>query len=220
MRYEIRPLGHWTDPETRDRKGSGVFKAGWQSTLDLLGCEAKQLGAALVVVQVDVREADLRRDGMLKATAKAGHPGAVVSLDSKFSPLRYAADRYEPRWSGDPPGWQANVRAVALALEALRAVDRYGVTKRGEQYQGWTAIASASPGRGPFAGRADAEEWMRKCAAEHRIGRVDDIGWAGLYRLLAKQMHPDVEGGNADLWERLDAAAALLGIRKGGSRGD
>jgi hypothetical protein len=42
----------------------------------------------------------------------------------------------------------------------------------------------------------------------------------GLYRLLAKTMHPDAEGGSADLWERLDAAATLPGIRKGGSRGD
>jgi hypothetical protein len=215
MRYQIRPMGHWTDPETATRQGSGVFKAGWQSTLDLLGYEAEQLGASTIVVQVDVKDGDLRRDGMLKAAAKVGHPGAVVSLDSKHGPLRYATDRYEPRWSGDPPGWQANVRAIALALEALRAVDRYGVSKRGEQYRGWTAIGSASPGRGPFADRADAEAWMRKCAAEARIGRIDDIGWAGLYRLLAKEMHPDTETGSADLWERLDAAAGLLGIRRG-----
>lgn len=59
---------------------------------------------------------------------------------------------------------------------------------------------------------------MRKCAAESRIGRVDDIGWGGLYRLLAKEMHPDVTGGDTELWDRLDAAAKVLGVRenKGG----
>lgn len=29
---------------------------------------------------------------------------------------------------------QDNLRVIALALEALRMVDRYGVTRRGEQY--------------------------------------------------------------------------------------
>jgi hypothetical protein len=145
MRYEIRPLGLWTDPETPERLGSGTFRASWQSTLDLLGYETEQLDAGLVVMQIDVQEGQLRRDGMLKATAKVGHPGVAVSFESRFGPLRYATDRYEPRWSGDTPGWQANVRAIALALQALRAVDRYGVSKRGEQYRGWAQIESGDP---------------------------------------------------------------------------
>lgn len=35
--------------------------------------------------------------------------------------------------------WQHNVRSVALGLEALRAVDRYGISRRGEQYAGFRA---------------------------------------------------------------------------------
>ena len=31
--------------------------------------------------------------------------------------------------------------AIALALKALRAVDRYGVTQHNEQYKGWAQIA-------------------------------------------------------------------------------
>jgi hypothetical protein len=215
VKYEIRPLGHWTDPETPARQGSGVFKAGWQSTLDLLGYETEQLGAGIVVVQVDVREADLRRDGMWKATAKVGHPGVAVSFESKFGPLRYATDRYEPRYNSDPPGWQANVRAIALALEALRAVDRYGVSKRGEQYRGWTAITAGGGASALFATRDDAQAWMRKCAEESGIGSWDSL--EALYKALARRMHPDTKDGSADLWERLDAAAALLGVRRGKS---
>lgn len=212
MRYEIRPLGHWTDPETASRQGSGVFRASWQSTLDLLGFETEQLGATLVVIQVDVRDGDLRRDGMLKARASVGHPGVAVSFESNYGPLRYATDRYEARWAGDPPGWQANTRAIALALQALRAVDRYGVTRRGEQYRGWTALPASRGGSSvPFTTRADAEQWMRKCAAD--AGITDWNTFGGLYRLLAKRMHPDVPGGSADLWERLDAAVTLLGLK-------
>ena len=213
MRWEIRPLGHWTDRETLDRQSSGVFRATWDTTLELLASETSQLGADLVVIQVDVDQADLRRDGMLKSRARVGHPGAGVSFTSDHGPLRYATDQYEQRSSGALPGWQANVRAIALALESLRAVDRYGVSRRGEQYRGWTAIGSASPGRGPFAGKQDAETWMRKCAAESGIGSW--AGWDDLYKALAKRMHPDMENGSADLWERLDAAAGLLGVRRG-----
>jgi hypothetical protein len=38
-----------------------------------------------------------------------------------------------------------NARAIALGLEALRKVDRYRITKRGEQYTGWSALPPATP---------------------------------------------------------------------------
>ncbi len=41
--------------------------------------------------------------------------------------------------------WQHNVRSIALGLEALRAVDRYGISRRGEQYAGFRA--ALTPGR-------------------------------------------------------------------------
>lgn len=39
--------------------------------------------------------------------------------------------------------WQHNVRSIALGLEALRAVDRYGISRRGEQYAGFRAALTA-----------------------------------------------------------------------------
>lgn len=215
MRFETRPLGRWTDPETLDRKSTGVFRATWDSTLELLGSEAEQLGAGLVVVQIDVEDGDLRRDGALKARARVGHPGAVVSFESQYGPLRYATDVYEQQWTGSMPGWQANVRAIALALQALRAVDRYGVTRRGEQYKGWTAIASASPGRGPFTTEDEARQWMRGAADIEGISRASWTTLDDLYKKLAVLMHPDMPAGSPERWERLDAAAKLLGVRGG-----
>lgn len=216
MRWEIRSLGLWTDRETPERLSSGVFRATWDSTLELLAYEAGQLGAQSVVIQVDASAADIRKDGMLKTRARVGHPGAVVSFDSEYGPLRYATDQYEQRWAGAMPGWQANVRAVALALAALRAVDRYGVTRRGEQYRGWTALpASAAGSSMHFTTQDEASTWMRKAATEAGISLGQWDSYDSLYRLLAKRMHPDMESGNADLWERLDAAAGLLGVRRG-----
>jgi hypothetical protein len=41
--------------------------------------------------------------------------------------------------------WEHNVRAIALGLEALRAVDRHGITRRGEQYAGFKALPPGGP---------------------------------------------------------------------------
>lgn len=211
MRYEIRPLTAWADPETDPRRGSHLFRASWAGTLDLLGSETEKLGASLVVLQVGVQEGDIRLDGMLRANAKVSHPGAVVSFESDIGPLRYATDTYEQQIRSALPGWQANVRAIALALEALRAVDRYGVTKRREQYAGWRAIAAPAP---LFAGVTEAAGWMRKYAAltlelGSAVNGDGAVNWASLYRAMAKRMHPDNGSPRAD-WDRLDAARRLL----------
>lgn len=193
MRFEIRPLGAWTDPVTGDRASSGRFRAKWNTTLDLLAKEAEMLGATLVILQVDVTEGDLRRDGMLRANAKVGFPGVRVSFDSKHGPLTYATDAYEQRYSGDPPSWQANIRALALALEALRAVDRYGVTKRGEQYRGWLAI-----GMDPAPMSREAAQAL-----------LDEYGGV---REAIKATHPDRENGNRDAFEQVQEARRVLGL--------
>ncbi len=209
-RWQIRPLGNWTDPVTEARRGSHLFRAGWDASLELLQREADYLDVTgPIVLQVDVQQGDIRADGMLKARAHVGFPGVIVSFASRFGPLRYATDAYD-RWYGHGmSGWQANVRAIALALEALRAVDRYGVTRRGEQYQGWTALPAArAQGSSHFTDPAEALAWMKRCAGPDA---TDDA--KALYKLLGRRMHPDMPDGNAELWERLDAAAELLGLR-------
>ena len=202
MRYEVRPLGAWTDPETRPREPH-AFRATWQSTLDLLARETAYLGTRLVVIQLDETEGEIRLDGMIRAGAKVGHPGAVVSFESKFGPLRYAADTYRGRY--DMPGWQANVRAVALSLEALRSVDRWGVSKRGEQYRGWTPIEA--PRASEFPSADAAATWMRAYADGLGLGAFSSH--AAMYRAMAKLMHPDNGAPRAD-WDRLDAARRML----------
>ena len=204
MRYEIRPLVAWTDPETTQRRSSSRFKASWADTLEFLSAEIEKVGGKEpVVIQVDVTEGDIRLDGMLRANAKVGHPGVVLSFDSDFGPLRYATDAYEKDWGRGLPSWQANLRTIALTLEALRAIDRWGVSKRGEQYTGWRALPSG--GNVTFPSADEALRWM-----QHMSGIPADEGSARLvYRDLARKMHPDA-GGSADDWDRLDAAKLLL----------
>ena len=42
--------------------------------------------------------------------------------------------------------WQHNLRSIALGLEALRAVDRYGISRRGQQYAGFRAALTTGEG--------------------------------------------------------------------------
>jgi hypothetical protein len=211
MDYEFRPLGLWSGPETpAARRRESQFKAGYDATLNLLFREAETLGAKHLVLQVDLQPRDIRVDGLPRANARYGqHPGVVVSFDSKHGPLRYATDAFDD--------WRSNLRAIALSLEALRTVDRYGVSTRGEQYTGWSALpASRAQSSEWFTEKAEAIAWLTGSAAE--IGVKFETGGSlpDLYKRLAKRMHPDVAGGSADLWERLDAAATLLELRKNG----
>lgn len=207
MRYEFRPLT-WTGPETEPRQSSGVFKAKWSDTIAFLGDELHHLEAVEpVVIQVDVEEGQLRRDGMLRSGVQPRHPGVAISFESKFGPLRYATDAYDCLWTGAMPGWQANVRAIYLALVALRAVDRYGVTKRGEQYTGWRAIEPPKP---TFATATEAAGWMYDYATnELHILHGTGNGWKDLYRAMARKMHPDQGAPRAE-WDRLDEARRVL----------
>lgn len=208
MRYEIRPLGQWDRPVTDPRASSARFRADWNSTLDLLIREVDMLDGSLVVLQIDVEDGELRRDGMLRANARVGFPGVKVSFTSRHGPLTYATDAYEQRYWNDLPGWQANIRAIALALEALRAVDRYGVTTSGEQYRGWTAIAS----KPALMTREQAAEFLAHWAGlGTTLGLFDGYPNAvqAAYRAAAKRVHPDV-GGDPDLFRRLTAARDLL----------
>lgn len=160
------------------------FRASWTNTVDLLAKELRQHGARRVVLEVDMREEDFRIDGMPRANraARAARtPGIVLSFKATAVPgapeLRYEVGTFTD--------WRDNVRAVALGLEALRAVDRHGVTRRGEQYAGWKALPSGS---GPSAERG------RRLIREH--GSVTKA-------LMAT--HPD-HGGDAAEFADVQAA--------------
>lgn len=136
MQLIFRPLERW------DRRGAvarphSPFKAPYQATINLLERETRELGARRVIVELAIRESDLRLDGQPYADTRPEHPGVTVAFDSRHGPLKYTADKFAT--------WQENLRAIALGLEALRKVDRYGMTSRGEQYAGWKALPSGEP---------------------------------------------------------------------------
>ncbi len=206
-RLVTRPLGTWTEGVTAERRPAR-FKASWPDTQALLAREAEYLGADLVVIQIDVTEADLRRDGMIRANARIGFPGVRVSFESRHGPLTYATDTYDSVWHGGMPGWHANVRAVALTLEALRAVDRYGVGKRGEAYVGWQALPQTANGR---MSREEAADLLAASGPGYTRAAllVDADVVRACHRAAARQHHPDI-GGDGALFAKLNVARDVL----------
>lgn len=162
--------------------------------MDLLQRELRHLDATEpVVIEAGYQPHEIRLDGRPRANAKLSDPAVIVSFGSRLGPLRYAADTYHEHAD--------NLRAVALTLEHLRAVDRYGVTKRGEQYQGWAALPPSDEGMSA----EEAELFIRHhgdglAAPGRPLGSLKDA-----YRRAAKYLHPDAGGDPAD-WAKLDRA--------------
>ncbi len=197
MEMQFRPLTQWPGQPTAKRKPS-LFRARYADTLRLLDTELRHLQASQVVIQAACGEEDIRLDGQLRASAKLASPAIILSFNSKHGPLSYPCDRYT--------AWQDNLRAIALALQALRAVDRYGVTRRAEQYRGWQALPEApQPQTGSVV-------WARQVIQQI----VGGVTWRDPYQRNAireAQMatHPD-RGGNAEDFKRVMEAVRILGL--------
>lgn len=221
-RLNFRPLnGTWTEPLTAGRKPN-PFQAKWSDTKATLLYEAGRLGAVDVVLELDVDEADILVSGEgLKANRKMrDFPGVVVRLvGTRHGDIRVACDTFAGRYYNDPPDWQINVRAVALALNALRQVERYGVGSRGEQYEGWRAIGtgtamSAIPAPLTLAEAAAILAAAADDAPEHVLG--DFTTAKADYREALRILHPDHGGrGDGERMARLAEAWELVKAHHG-----
>lgn len=163
----VRPISSWPGAAIGEGRRS-PFDTTWSGTTSLLAHELRMLDARQVVLELAIEEEDIRRDGKPRARAVAAHPGVVLSFQSKHGPLRYATAEFDR--------WQDNVRAVALALEALRKVDRYGISKRGEQYVGWKQLTAGGPSAA--RGRALIERYggLRQAMFETHPDHGGDAG--------------------------------------------
>lgn len=193
MRATWRALPAW--PYLPRPKQPNRFQAGWTETLDKLEDEIEKIGGRDVLVGVVFSDdTQYRLDGSPKASFKVKHAGAEVSFDVPTdsgpiggSPVArrrvtFHTDAYD--------NLGANLRAIALGLEALRAVDRYGITSTGEQYAGFAMLPSGEPAD---RGRRIVEREGGIAAALHAT-------------------HPDKGGDRAD-FEAVQAYRELVGDR-------
>lgn len=211
LNWRVVPIERWPGRATppgarkRDRFGRNQRGVDWTATQKQLERELTLLGAKNILLQMHVTQRDCRNDGWIRADARPSGPGVIITFDSARlkRPFSYPCDTYDD--------WQANVRAIALSLEALRAVDRHGVTQRGEQYEGFARL--------PPAGGTDLKMSPREAAtvlvnAEALDGDVDMVlehedAFRLTYRAAAKRTHPDA-GGVTHEFQRVEMAKRVL----------
>jgi hypothetical protein len=194
VELQFRPIEHWQGKLTTDRRRS-QFRASYGKTLALLDRELRHLGARDVFLQAAFGPEDIRLDGRPRNHAKATHPGVILTFLSKYGPLQYPCDRFDH--------WQDNLRAIALSLKHLRDVDRYGVTKHGEQYRGWEQLSY----KGAAMSRDEALRILSPFTRNGSPRTPQELEAA--YREGAKQLHPD-RGGNAQEFQQLLSAHEVL----------
>lgn len=197
---KVDPIGAWPGELTRNRQYS-PFRAALGETLTVLERELRMLGAKDARLQIAIPASRFRLDGRPYADARPEHPGIILTCESKHGALSYPCDTYTT--------WQDNLRAIALALEALRKVDRYGVTKRGEQYRGFLELeATAAP-----SGFADADAALRflreVSGVPADIFEAPEAHLPRVIRAAQRRAHPDM-GGDAATFQRVSLAEAKL----------
>lgn len=201
------PIETWPGTPTRPHnRKNAQFRATYLKTLDLLESELDKLRATSILIQAYFTRDQIRNDGWPKNTAKPSGVGVIVSFESPKGPLSFPCDTFT--------SYEDNLRAIGLALEALRAVDRYGVTRSNEQYKGWARLAA--PADQPFASKEDAALFL--CRQAYGEGGQHASGWvilgaddrAKAYRAAAALLHPDKPTGSHEMFVRLQAAMKLL----------
>jgi hypothetical protein len=195
MEFEFRPIKAWPREMTKNRKRA-QFKAGYNPSLALLDNELLKLGASNVVFEIALTDADIRLDGRPRSGAKPSHPGVIVSFDTKHGRLSYPCDTFDR--------YEDNVRAIALSLEHLRAVDRYGVTKRGEQYAGWSQLPPPMVTEPPMTLEAAREIFKAVTGSVPMWATLNE-----LYHKAVMKTHPD-RGGDARSFRQVQRAKEVF----------
>lgn len=216
---KFEALDGWPDEHGKPRGEWARFKATYSKTEKLLKRELELIGAREIVLQTGHYPRDIRRDGLPKVDARSPRfPGVVLGF-RKWNPAAKNYDTIQlPCSTFDH--WEDNLRAVALSLEALRAVDRYGVTRKNEQYAGWTKRIESQTGAQGGNGKLSVEAAalvIAACASASGeqfssvLIQSDSAEAERAFKAAAREVHPDAGGSEASMAKVNEAMSLLRG---------
>lgn len=144
--------------------------------------ELRRLGASAVVISSNLK---LRQDGLPMAgqAAMLGDPGIAVYFKLKAKPRVLACDKWFSA--------AENMAAIAGHIEAIRAVDRYGVGTLDQAFAGYQALPS------------QAASWFVVLEFAEPPTNWDVI--EARFKSLARVHHPD-KGGSSETMGKINAA--------------
>lgn len=202
---DVWPGGAFTAP-----RKSAPFRSSFSDTLALLDDELRHVGASDVELAVGFTggHRDIRDDGGIRVDAKAGPPVVVSFTDESGQRQRYPCDTYD--------NWGDNIRAIALGLKALRAVERYGISARMVR-AGFKALPAAG-GSTPTLSLAHAAQFIARMAGVvYGDAILSDKAIAKQWIRGAQfRTHPDRGGRNED-WTLLQEAERIITAHHGGA---
>ncbi len=217
LQYRVRVIDHWPDKETPpSQRCRSRFRTKWSGTKALLERELKHLNARDVIIGLDVVDKNIRLDGKLRESTRPATPRVILAFESSLGPLKYWCDRFLG-WGG-VKDWQENLRAIALGMEALRKIERYGIAKRGQQYAGFKALPGSGEMTTTMTALAAAEaivDWADESFV-NSIAICDDYdAFRTAYRVAARKIHPDVNGGDPHRFQVLQECRVILEAHHG-----
>lgn len=138
--------------------------------------ELEKLGAKNTTLSTNV---SLRLDGRPRSNERPADPGAAIYFAFRGRATVLACDTYTDVG--------ANIAALAAHIEALRAIERYGVGTIEQALAGYRALPAdtAADWRAVFGFAKDSHP---------TADQVDDA-----YKTAARQRHPDVGGSEIEM---------------------
>jgi hypothetical protein len=191
------PIELWPgDARKQYQRKDSPFRGSWGDTLKTLDRELNHLRARDILVQGYFELDDIRLDGWPRSTARPRGPGVILTFETPNGTLSFPCDTYTR--------WEDNFRAIALALDALRRVERYGVTRRNEQYKGWAKLP-------PAPAKMSADDAMTFLGLHSEVRPINGATFNDVYRSAARKLHPDNQDtGNVHLFHLLGEAKQAL----------
>lgn len=215
FQLKIKPIIRWIGAATKHPQSSR-FKQTYSNTKKILESELDKLGAVASTIHLEmfIKPEDLRIDGELRANVKPYRDGVVLSF-SRISSRTF--DEQTRQWNNNLLSlsypcdafdyWRDNLRAVALSLEALRKVARYGVFK----YEDMVSRLALPSAEGKISDRDSALQFIAAHSRRKMEQLTETPFLKSAYLEAAMKLHPD-KGGKVDDFHRLQKAKEILGL--------
>lgn len=200
---------HWPTGQARTAAYRRRENPHFSRNLSVMGAlrdvqeEVRRLNGRDLVVSSNIK---LRIDGLPRSDQRIpDDPGVAVYFERKAVRLAFACDKY------DRP--EHNLRAIAMHLEALRGMERWGVGSLDQAFAGYQALPDPDAPRSWW-------DVLGMSLADVQAVRNLGAAMAGElllreYRNRAKTVHPDAGGTQeafVELQQAYEAARRELGV--------
>lgn len=185
------PIGQPRQPKPRKSR----FACSLAAARDHLLAQVRATGGSQVIISSNAKA---RNDGL--PYSKQGvitDAGVAVYFSRSGQPVCIACDQWETI--------AENIRAVGLAIEAMRSLERWGVSQVIERvFSGFTALPAGDPfSQVNFSQfRPEPDDWWTVLEVEPT---ANEGTIRAQYRKLLKVRHPDAGGSNEKFIELMTA---------------